>query len=294
MKGLSVMNRIIKVSSVILLVMLQLTACNRDKGKFEVYGGELVKNVSMYSSDNKSELSYEFPIIISEKIDDFSVDVYNISGVGDYKIKTKKLTGGEEYNGWFYYYGNITVKIAESEPANFSIDSIDMLINDKEVHYEMSKMQFYNTLGYYNESVISDSSDIVYANGSTYLYQNIPENEDEPESMELEINNDCIITEFKALDLLNVTNLKVFVNNKEADSKNGIVVHAGDRVVLQYNLKYKENISKKNLLKATKLISYLNSDGKKCVFIDTQGFMIIAYDNDSFIKEYIDTLGENR
>lgn len=42
------------------------------------------------------------------------------------------------------------------------------------------------------------------------------------------------------------------------------------------------------MLKTTKLISYKNAEGKKCVFSDAQGFMVINYVNDNFVKDYID------
>lgn len=48
------------------------------------------------------------------------------------------------------------------------------------------------------------------------------------------------------------------------------------------------------MLKTTSYIASIDEQGKKCVFVDEQGVMIINYQNDKFIKDYIDEkLGEN-
>ena len=43
-----------------------------------------------------------------------------------------------------------------------------------------------------------------------------------------------------------------------------------------------------DLLKTTLYITYMDKDKEKLAFIDEQGLMIINYQNDNFVKEYID------
>ena len=62
----------------------------------------------------------------------------------------------------------------------------------------------------------------------------------------------------------------------------------GDKVSFEYTLEYKEKVSSMDLLKTTLYITYMDKDKEKLAFIDEQGLMIINYQNDNFVKEYID------
>ena len=83
-------------------------------------------------------------------------------------------------------------------------------------------------------------------------------------------------------------NLEIYVNNKKVSLEKGIQVYKGDEVKISFNLSYKDNASAESLLKTTRYITYANKNGEECVFADAQGFMVINYIDDAFIKQYID------
>lgn len=273
-----------------LLCSLLFSGCDKKEEAFEIYGGNMVKNNTMFTSRQDNALAYELPIVSSVEITDFEITEFHVTGTGEYNIDTNGLTGGEIYNGWYYYFVNLSVSVSMDETADFSIDSVDMRINNKLVNYTIGDMKFSNTTGRYEEQVIDDRTDLVYANGTTALYQVIPSEKEDAECMSLEIQEDCTITDFNASDYLEIKNLKVFVNDKAVSFDGNLQVHAGDIVNFSYNLSYKNDVHAWNLLKATKVISYTNASGEKCVFSDAQGFMVINYVNDGFVKEYIDNM----
>ena len=64
--------------------------------------------------------------------------------------------------------------------------------------------------------------------------------------------------------------MAVKVNGNKTDFSDGISVKKGDKVSFEYTLDYKEKVSSMDLLKTTLYITYIN------------------YQNDNFVKEYID------
>lgn len=128
--------------------------------------------------------------------------------------------------------------------------------------------------------------DFVYDCEKTFLFQNIPKND--VQIITLEIQNDCTISEFNCLDFVSINNLAVKVNGNKTDFSDGISVKKGDKVSFEYTLDYKEKVSSMDLLKTTLYITYMDKDKEKLAFIDEQGLMIINYQNDNFVKEYID------
>ncbi|MBQ4069536.1 MAG: hypothetical protein IJC76_09820 [Lachnospiraceae bacterium] len=259
------------------------TGCTSTEGKLEVYGGEIVKNSTL--SYSEKYLSYELPIISSQKIKDFKINEYIISGNGSFDIKYKDLTGGEKYKDWYYYFANIEVKIDSDIDTEISVDSIDMSINGNSINYEVADLNFSNTKAVLGNDIDVEKRSFVYDMEKVYLYQYIPENK---QIIALDIQEDCTITGFKIIDFVDIENLVTKVNDTEKNLDEGIVVKKGDKVTFEYNLKYKENVSKNNLIKTTSYITYLEENNKDCAFIDEQGIMIINYMNDQFVKDYID------
>ena len=100
----------------IILVLLGLSGCNSEKEELQVYGGDIVKNNTLMVNGNY--LAYELPIISNQKITSFEIEDYNISGEGSYDIKYEKLSGGEKYNGWYYYFANLKVKVDNDVKAD--------------------------------------------------------------------------------------------------------------------------------------------------------------------------------
>lgn len=273
-----------KLKLLVLLSLLFVCGCT-NSGKTEIFGGDLVKNHVMYGSSSNAALAYELPVISTEKITEFSIDQFYVSGEGDYKIEFEELTGGSSYKNYYYYFAHISVAVSDESPADFSIESVDMCINGEVVNYKISEMIFTNTIAKYPQYK-DDESDLVYTSDVTFLYQTIPDQAQQ--NIDLEAQSDCIIKEFGALDYLNTENLDIYVNNNKENLDKEIKLNKGDELRISFNLSYEKNIPEYSLLKTTRYITYLNNDGTKCVFADPQGFMIINYVNDNFIKQYID------
>lgn len=269
----------------VLICAVILIGCGKDTSELEVYGGDIIKNNTMIASENY--WAYEVPIILNSKIKDFDIKEYKISGKGSYDIKFKELTGGEEYNGWYYYFANLEVSVDNDVRADFSVESIDMTINGENVKYVIPDLHFSNAVASLGAGYDTEKRNFVYNTENTFLYQYIPK--ETTQTIGLDIQNDCTITEFKILDFVVLENLVIKVNDKETNLENGICVHKGDNVEFNYTLNYKEGVSETNLLKTTSYITYIDENDKKCAFIDEQGIMIINYQNDKFIKDYIDS-----
>lgn len=262
-----------------------ISGCSKKSDALEVYGGEIIKNNTLCASENY--LAYELPIISNCKIKDFKINEYIISGDGSYDIKFIDLTGGEKYKDWYYYFANIEVKIDNDVKTDISVDSIDMSINGNSVNYEVSDLKFSNADAVLGNGYDVGKRDFVYDMEKTFLYQYIPEN---TQTICLDVQKNCTITGFEIIDFVDIDNLVVKVNDSEESLDNGIVVEEGDKVTFEYELKYKEKISKNNLIKTTSYITYLDENSKKCAFVDEQGIMIIDYINDQFVKDYIDSM----
>lgn len=269
----------------VLICAVILIGCGKDTSELEVYGGDIIKNNTMIASENY--WAYEVPIILNSKIKDFDIKEYKISGKGSYDIKFKELTGGEEYNGWYYYFANLEVSVDNDVRADFSVESIDMTINGENIKYVIPDLHFSNAVASLGAGYDTEKRNFVYNTENTFLYQYIPK--ETTQTIGLDIQNDCTITEFKILDFVVLENLVIKVNDKETNLENGICVHKGDNVEFNYTLNYKEGVSEANLLKTTSYITYIDENDKKCAFIDEQGIMIINYQNDKFIKDYIDS-----
>ena len=95
-----------------------------------LYGGGMVCNATLFSGEEEEEFSYELPVFSRREIKEIKVDHYRISGEGDYKITQEETTAGDLYRGWYYYYIHLKVSARPDQPADFSIDSLDL--NDDE------------------------------------------------------------------------------------------------------------------------------------------------------------------
>ena len=268
----------------VLLLLTFSSGCTNSR-KMEIYGGDIVKIHVMHVSSLNSALSYELPVISTVEIDDFKIDQYYVNGEGDYTIEYENITGGNKYRDFYYYFVHILVDVSDDTPADFSIESVDMFINGEIVNYKIDDMRFTNTKAQYNNWK-DDEDDFVYSSDLTFLYQTIPD--ETTQYIYLEAQSDCVIKDFGALDYLNIENLEIYVNNKKVSLGKDIQVYKGDEVKISFNLSYKDNASAESLLKTTRYITYANKNGEECVFADAQGFMVINYIDDTFIKQYID------
>lgn len=269
----------------ILLVLLLLCVnwgCTKSDD-LEVFGGEIVKNNVMYVSS--SPLAYELPVISNKKIEDFEIEEFIVNGEGEYQIEYEEITGGNQYKNYYYYFVHILVDVSSETAADFSIDSVDMIVNGSHVNYEMKDMKFTNTKSKFS-NYKTEENDLVYSSDITFMYQTIPN--ETTQNISIETQSDCMINDFGVLDYLNIDNLDISVNGKKKDLKEGIQVVKGDEVSVSFTLSYKDNANEESLLKTTRYFSYLNKDGEKCLFIEPQGFIIVNYIDDTFIKQYID------
>lgn len=68
----------IYLAIILIITAISLTGCGSNTDK--IYGSELVMYCAIYDTDSK--LAYEFPIICKNKVEDFYIDGYNITGEG--------------------------------------------------------------------------------------------------------------------------------------------------------------------------------------------------------------------
>ena len=82
-----------------------------------------------------------------------------------------------------------------------------MQINGQKVNYKIDDLKFYNIKGY-SERIVAEEQSFIYNSEVTFCYQNIPNDKDSPQFLELEIQEDCEIQDFKPLDFIELLNLK--------------------------------------------------------------------------------------
>ena len=63
---------------------------------------------------------------------------------------------------WYYYFANLKVKVDNDVKADFSVDSVNINVNNQNIKYNISKMHFANTEGYWGEKYNTKKRDFVY------------------------------------------------------------------------------------------------------------------------------------
>lgn len=269
---------------ILIFSIINLFGCANNEEGDSIYGQGLVKYSTLYDTDN--ELSFEFPIISRTEIEKFSIEGYLVSGEGNYVINDRGLTGGQKYNGYYYYFSNVTVGIDCQYRADFEIKSVEMKINGKSVNYVVDKMYFTNIKGKYEDGYAASPEIILYENGGPlHLLNEI--SEDSVYEVILGVRQDCLIREIGYLDFLEMNNVDVKVNGESVEFNENLILKEGDYVSFKYNLSYKDGISKNGIIKTSFYVDFMSNE-QNYLFIDEQGIIIVDMNNDNFIKKYID------
>ena len=253
-----------------------------------LYGGGMVCNATLFSGEEEEEFSYELPVFSRKEIKEIKVDRYRISGEGDYKITQEETTAGDVYRGWHYYYIHLKVSARPDQPADFSIDSLDLNIDGELYSYTPRSMRFYNPKGLYGQDIPDDGGILLYTDAPEAILSVIPSDPSRPVTIRLEVNEDCTITAFEALDFLDITNITRKVNNSPVPGEGFLSLKKGDEIELSFCLNYKEGFSDSDLIKASRIIRYQDQKGREYLLNEPQGFLIIGFENDSMIRNYID------
>ena len=264
-----------------------VASCSNDSER-QIHGGDIVKAAVVYSSED--ELEYQLPLITNKKIDnidEIKINDIETDGSDDYKLVLVEVTEGAEYNDWFYYYAHISLSVQQNNPESLKIKSFDFEIDGDVFNYTVSKMEFSNFKEAFGKTT-KNGVDILYENGKTFLYQFLPN--ETVQTVDFEVVNDCTFKEFGFTDFVEVEDLSIKINGIEQDTSKKIKAKAGDTMAVEYVLKYKGDASEKDMITTTEYIKYVDENGKESVFCDDAGLVVVNYNNDNFIKTYIDTL----
>ena len=269
---------------VITIVAVEVSGCSSKDAALSIYGGELIKNNTIKVNDYA--LAYELPIVSNKKIETVTIEEFIVSGDGDYDIQFQGITDPVKYEGMYYCFANLMITVNPDSDTNFSVDKVRMLINGERIEYEVGTLKFCSAKKYFDGDVITRDNYFVYKGGKTYLYHAIPNIDKQYQAFEVE--RPCTIKSIEMLDFVDVNNLKVYLNGTEVTFQNGIDVAVGDEVNFEYTLSYKDGVSGTDILKTTFFMLFSDEKGNEHVFLDEQGLMIIDFNEDRFIKNYID------
>lgn len=288
------------------IIGICMAGCTKGKNeKMVIYGGDVLKYALCYYSTMDYQQSFAIPIISSKKIKSFQFESLDITGAGEYSVQCSDLylEQSYKYKGWNVYWCVLQLGIENYEKrADFSIDAINFVINDREQKYKTPYFHIANTKGY-NENIVEDGNDNMLFHGDTDLiYSKIPDDKENPVHTNVSILKKLKICDFCAFDFLNITNMKVLLSNgtgevKDEFTKEQMVDYLfkkNDNVLFAYNLNYKQGIRTFDIVKTSKIILYKNQKKELCMFADNTGFFINNSENDKNIKEYIETLPVNK
>ena len=254
----------------------------------DLFGGGMVYNSTLLT-DEKLFCSYELPVISPRKLNNIRIVQANVSGEGTYEIITDDVSSGNVYKGWYYYYLHFRVSVSQQTPADFSIDSFDLDIDGEPYVYTPAKMVFYNTEGFFGEKISDEGKALLYLDAPEALQNTIHDDPSDPVTFVMEVNEDCTLRDFCALDFLDVSDISYFVNEEEVfTEKGGLSLKKGDELEISFCLNYQEGLSDSDLIKTSRIISYETLDGTSWLVNDPQGFLIIGFEEDRMIHNYID------
>lgn len=266
------------------IVAANVSGCGNSEQDNVIYGQDLVKYSALYDTDSK--LSYEFPIICKTQIEEFEIEGYNIIGEGDYVIDYNGLSGGEKYNDWYYYIANVSVGIDCMEAADFEVESVTMKMNGSSIVYDVANMHFANIKGKYEEKYLSNVGALLYeAGGPTHLLNKI--SDDLVYEVDFSVEENCVVNELGYTDFIDMSNIEVKVNGEPVEFNHKLVLNKGDYVSFQYNLKYQDGVTQRDMVKTTFFVNYSIGE-EDYLFLDEQGLIVADTNNDNFIKNYID------
>lgn len=255
----------------------------------ELYGGGMVYNATLFPGDAEEEFSYELPVLSQKELKEIKIENYSVSGEGDYRITQEETTAGNVYRGWYYYYLHLKVSASPDHPADFSIDSLDLTVDGEPFSYTPGSMRFYNPAGLYGKDIPDDGGILLYKEAPEAILSEIPSDPSHPVRILLEVNEDCTISGFDALDFLEIQTVSRKINNVPVSGEDyPLSLKKGDELEISFCLKYKEGFSDSDLIKASRIIRYQDGQGREYLLNEPQGFLLIGFENDRMIRNYID------
>ena len=289
-----------------IIIGICMAGCTKgEKREVEIYGGDILKYGLCYYSTMDYQQSFAIPIISTKKIKSFQFKSLDVTGEGEYSVQCSDLYFEQSYNykGWNVYWCVLQLGIEDyKKRADFLIDAINFVINDRELKYKTPYFHIANTKGY-NENIVEDGNDnMLFSGDADLIYPRIPNDKDNPVHTNVSILENLKICDFCAFDFLNITNMKVMLSNdngevKDEFTKEQVVDYLFKKnanATFTYNLNYKQGIRKFDIVKTSKIILYKNQKKELCMFADNTGFFINNSENDKNIKEYIEALLVNK
>ena len=263
------------------------------KSAFDLFGGGMVYNETLLSEGKDVLFSYELPVISPEKLGDIQIRSVQVKGEGDYQVIPDGFTTGDVYRGWYYYYLHLKVSASPEKPASFAVESIDLSIDGKPYRYTPAKMAFCNPKGYRPEVLLDERGILLYEDPPETIMNELPDDPAHPASVTLEVNEDCTFRSMEAMSFLDVTDLSCFVNGKkiflsDTDQELDISLKQGDHLTLSYCLSYQDGISDTDLVKTSRIFTFEDSSHVRFMMNEPQGFLIIGFEGDQMIRNYID------
>ena len=261
------------------------------KASFDLFGGGMVYNETLLSEGEDTFFSYELPVIAPEKLNDIRIRSVHVTGEGDYQVIPDGYTTGDVYRGWYYYYLHLKVSASLEKPASFEVESIDLTIDGYPYSYTPAKMAFCNPMGYRPEILPDERGILLYEDPPETIMNELPDDPADPASVTLEVNEDCTFISMEAMSFLNVTDLSCFVNGKKifvSDTEPDISLKQGDHLTLSYCLSYQEGISETDLIKTSRILTFEDREHVRYMMNEPQGFLIIGFEGDQMIRNYID------
>ena len=272
---------------------------NSKKSSFDLFGGGMVFNETLLSEGEDVFFSYELPVIAPEKLNDIQLRSVHVTGEGDYQVIPDGVTEGDVYRGWYYYYLHLKVSASLENPASFAVESIDLVIDGSPYSYVPAKMVFCNPKGFRPEVHPDERGILLYEDPPETIMNGLPDDPASPASVTLEVNEDCHFISMEAMSFLDVTNISCFVNGKkvfvsESAPELNISLLQGDHLTISYCLSYQDGISDTDLIKTSRILTFEDRDHVRYFMNEPQGFLIIGFEGDQMIRNYIDReiLGE--
>lgn len=255
----------------------------------DLFGGGMVCNATLLSGGIDEVYSYELPVLSPKELKSIELEEIHTSGEGNYKVLWDHVSTGGIYKGWYYYYIHLKVGADQSSRASFQVDSLDLMIDGVSYQYSPRSFVFYNTKGLFDQDLSDESGILLYLDSPEVILSAIPSDPQNPVRISLEVNEDCVLEDFLALDFLNITNLTFRVNDiqQEKSDTKGLSLQKGDALEISFNLEYQEGFSGADLIKTSRILKY-RSNGKEYLLNEPQGFALIEFEDDQMIHQYID------
>ena len=187
----------------------------------DLFGGGMVRNATLLSGGMDEVFSYELPVISPKELKSIEPEQIHVSGEGNYSVEWDNVSSGGVYKGWYYYYIHLKVCADQEKAAAFFVDSIDLQIDGAAYRYTPECLAFYNPKGLYGKEMPDDQGALLYIDSPEVILPSIPSDPNHPLIITLEVNDDCTLTDFTALDFLEIQLIDCKINRVSAGITEG-------------------------------------------------------------------------